>query len=424
MKQGLDWLLRLRWLAAATMGVFASVGAMVYGIAIPWPLVLGVMAVVAATNLFLQWNPPPNGDAARRWLGTLIFGDVFLLTILLYYTGGAHNPFTVLYVLHVTLAVMLLGPLCAWVMVGLCGAGFGLLFFSGHMLIGPDGHAICDDLDFHLQGMLAATVVTGAGVVYFVAHLNRSLMHQREVAAQAREAAEKERQFSSLLGMAAGVAHELATPLGTIALASHELEISSQTAGCLAECVDDVKLIRAEVDKCAQILERMSGSVRSAAGVETRPVRLDELQALLEHYLAPSVAARMEWRWCSPIPQEATIPGDDSLLILGNIIRNGWEAADGASPVVIEVRLDEEQAYFQISDQGPGMTPATLSRLGEPFFSTKKNHGSGMGLGFFLAQSMVEKLGGHVEVVATSPTGTSIAVVIPLLKAQTALLSA
>jgi len=418
--RGLEWLVRLRWWASATILFFSVFASVVYSVAIPWVLICAVIALVAATNAWLHFHKPGQASAIHRWLVGLIFVDVILLTVLLYYTGGAHNPFTVLYVLHITLAVMLLNAKYAWFMVGLCGAGFGLLFFSNHMLIGPTGEAVCDDLDFHLQGMFAATVVTGAGVVYFVAHLSRSLAQLREVAAQARGLAEKERHFSSILAMAAGVAHELATPLGTIAIASRELEISSETTGCNAECCQDVKLIRKEVDKCAQILARMGGAVNSAPDQASPPVPMHEIQPLLASYLPPEIAAGIQWQQPGTFPQSALLSSGDLLIILGNVVRNAWESTGGNLPVSVSMRPAKGNvAVFTVTDNGPGMKPEILQRLGEPFFTTKTNQRAGMGLGFFLAKSLTERRGGNILVESAPGSGTCITIELPFCSGET-----
>jgi len=417
--RGLEWLTRLRWWASATILFFSVFAAIFYRVAMPWALIFVVIALIATTNIWLQFKKPCQTWAIHRWLVALIFGDVMLLTLLLYYTGGAHNPFTVLYVLHIMLAVMLLQAKYAWFMVGLCGTGFWLLFFSNHMLIGPGGEAVCDDLDFHLQGMLAATVVTGAGVVYFVAHLNRSLKHLRGIAAQARDLAEKERHFSSILAMAAGVAHELATPLGTIAIASRELELSSQTTGCNAECCQDVQLIRREVEKCAQILRRMGGAVNSPPDQPSSPVPVEEIQPLLVNYLPGEIAAKMQWHQPATLPRHAILPSNDLLIILGNLVRNAWEATGGDSMVAVSLLPgDGDIARFEITDKGPGMKPEILQRLGEPFFTTKTNQQAGMGLGFFLSKALTERRGGSLRVRSAPGAGTSITVEIPFCESQ------
>lgn len=412
--RGLDWLVRLRWLAAATILFFAALAAWVYSIQMPWGLVGAVTGLVIMSNLAVRVAHPSTGGEIRKWLAGLIFGDVLLLTMLLYFTGGAHNPFTVLYVLHITLAVMLLGAGPAWLMVGLCGAGFGLLFYSGHMLIGPGGGAVCNDLDFHLQGMLAATVVTGAGVVYFVTHLHRSLEELRRSARLASGIAEKERNLAAVLSMAAGVAHELATPLGTIAIASRELELSSQENCCNQECRNDIHLIRNQVQLCSNILQRMGNLARRTNQADGEKISPSDIPLLVTEFLSPQIAAAVEWD-AEPPPPGVVVPGDDIPLILGNVLRNAWEATgQGQGTVRVTLRSSADSVLVSICDGGPGMDEATLARLGEPFFSTKSNAGGGMGLGFFLSKSLVEMRGGSINVQSAPGKGTCVTVRLPL----------
>lgn len=400
---GLFWLLRLRWLAALGILLLSGTSVWLFGLRLPWALISGAVLVILASNAAALWVRPVSERAVNRWLVGLIFGDGLLVTVLLYFTGGAHNPFTVLYVLHITLAVILLNGAWAWFLVLLCGAGFGLLFTSDHMLIGPEGVPVCDDLNFHLQGMLAATVAAGGGVVYFVTHLNQGLRRLREENARAREAAARERHFSALITMAAGVSHELATPLGTIAVASRELEVAAQSGCCNAACIGDIRLIRSEVLRCRRLLEKIAAPEPGDGQADSTGMRVDDLRRALGEILPESGAERVEWKqggFDGMVPRGRMI-----LHALGVLVKNGLEASGPSGKVEVRVERSAGALRWTITDSGSGMAPEVLSRAGEPFFTTKPP-GSGMGLGIFLARRMLEKGGATLRMECPSGGGT------------------
>ena len=404
---GLLWLLRLRWIACLGILLVCGLGVWFYGIRLPWGVIGGVVAAVAASNLLARrMVGKPGVDPAR----ILVFGDVLLLTILLYFTGGAHNPFTVLYLLHITLAVILLDGLAAWCAVVLCGGCFALLFSSSHMLIGSSGQALCDDLDFHLRGMLAATVVAGAGVVYFVTHIGAAARAHREIAERSREVLEREQRFVSVATLAAGLAHELATPLGTIALASKELENEARETCGNPSCLADVRLIRQEVDRCRTILERIGNeAVRTPeeGASLTPPHRIREG---LPAYLPGGFIDRVRWQIGPDLPP---IAGSESCVLrsLAVLVKNACEAAP-LKPVDVHVFACGDTVNIEVSDQGPGMSREILARLGEPFFTTKAP-GVGMGLGFFLVRALAENLRGSVDVESRVGAGTRVTLSLP-----------
>lgn len=411
LSNGLFWLLRLRWIAAGGIVLLSGFSGVWFGLRLPWSLLLGIAAAVVFTNLLVIALRPLRKEQIRRWTLGLILGDIVLLTLALYYTGGAHNPFTVLFVLHTTLAVMLLDWRWAWFVVGLCGGCFALLFSSHHMMIGPEGTSVCDDLDFHLQGMFAATVITGGGVVYFVTHLNRSLEAMRVTTAQAREIAEKERRFASLVTVAAGVSHELATPLGTIAVASRELELSGEEGEISAPAMEDVLLIRREVERCRKILGRMGEELNRPDAGADRFLALGELRATLEASLPEEQFSRIFWEIQAP---DERIPMSDGALlqVVSILVKNACEAVPDGSPIQILARTEKETLELVIKDTGVGMSPETLERFGEPFF-TSKPQGQGTGLGVFLAKALVEKSGGRLLATSVLKKGTEILLSLP-----------
>ncbi len=412
---GLRWLIRLRWMAGVGIPLLVFFARWRYDIAFPWGVVWGVFLCVVVGNL-AAGGLSKRGVPEARLSTALVLGDILLLTCLLYYTGGAHNPFTVLYLLHITLAVMLLSGAMAWLAVVLCGGSFAFLFSSGHMLVTRAGVPLCTDLNFHLQGMLVATVVAGAGVVYFVTRLNASLLAQGKIIERSRALAEREKRLASVATLAAGLAHELATPLSTIAVVSKELESASSELCHNPACQEDVRQIRKEVERCRAILQRIGNQAVTEEVCQTRPVVADTLPARLEPFLPLHLTGRVKWKFRHPLPALVTQP-EPLLRALAVLVKNALDASKDGQRVGIEVSQEAGSSGWRISvrDHGCGMTQETLDHLGEPFFTTKEP-GAGMGLGFFLARALIERIEGKIEVESQLNVGTVATIVIPNLQ--------
>lgn len=410
---GLHWLLRLRWLSLAGQIVVCSASYWILGLQLPIAILVGCMLFTGATNLAL-WLTNKDLENHSVWvIPAVIACDIAVLTIMLYYTGGAHNPFSTLYALLITLAAILLPAWAAWSAVGLCGLGFSLLFRSEHFLLDREGVRCCDDLDFHLQGMWISMVITGAAVAYFVTRLRRDLDKHRTQIANSREKDERQRRFAGLTTLAAGVAHELATPLGTIAVISKDLERQACTVCKDSACKTDAKLIREEVARCRAILDRLD---ERAAGDLHQPetVPLREITTRLPALLDASHADCIEWK-IHPAEAIATLPIDPFLRSLAVLVKNSCEAAAPSPRVEIVLTRTPGQLEATVRDNGSGIDPEVRARLGEPFYTTKPT-GSGMGLGLFLVRTFVENYDGTMTIHSDSGGGTSVTLLLPQKK--------
>jgi two-component system sensor histidine kinase RegB len=210
--------------------------------------------------------------------------------------------------------------------------------------------------------------------------------------------------------LSAGAAHELASPLSTIALASSELlrRLPRGSEGATAR--DDVLLIKSQVERCRAILDQLASEAGQAKGSG-----FGELgwQAILERGLLGFDRSRLELE--TPTGDDVKLTGSLPAVsqALRNLVSNAFDASGPAGAVRLEVSQQPGELSFRVEDDGPGMPEAVLARATEPFFTTKPR-GQGMGLGLFLAQSVAEQMGGRLELSSLPGRGTRASLILPV----------
>lgn len=390
----LPWLIRLRWWAVGLQLV--AVGLAAQATSLSWPPLVAVIGGVGLSNLVLT----RLGDGIIRWV--LIF-DTLALTLLLHFSGGAANPFTVLYVVHVALAAVLIGPRWTWIMAALSVGCFGVLFLSS-----PGDEGLVHDaaaMQAHLIGMWVGYALVGVTIAWFVSRLAATLRVREVELERARAQAERSARLASLSTLAGGAAHEMGSPLATVAVVVGELQRSCAAGEVPADLGDDLTLIQAEIARCREILAELSADFGAPVGEGVAPVGLTELATSLQQLdpaliiAAPELAARL--------PRRAMTRA------LSNLLRNARRAAGPAGRVELRITAGE-QLRFCVSDDGPGVAPEVLTRIGEPFFTTQRA-GEGMGLGVFLARRVAEELGGALHITSTVGQGTTVTMELPKL---------
>lgn len=409
----LDWLVRLRWGAVAgQLGTILVAQALWGGLPVTWLLV--PVAALAASNALVA--------AGRKRLGTprLLCGaaltlDTLLLTALLALSGGAYNPFSVLYLVHIALAATVLGARWTWFLAALSIACYGLLFLARQP--GPHAGHGAEELGVHLQGMWVAFVVAALLTAYFVVRLSSDLERREAAMASMRERAARQERLAAVTTLAAGAAHELGTPLATIAVASRELErqIRSLPEPQSRALAEDAALIRSELERCRAILDRLAADSGNRPGEAPQAVDAPGLVAEIVAGLPAAERARLRVEEARP-GKGPSVPRGALVQVALSLLQNAFEAGKG--PVRLAVEASPSRLVLRVEDEGCGMPPEVLARAGEPYFSTK-TPGAGLGLGLFIARSLSEQMGGRlrlesspgrgtratVEVDAPSPTG-------------------
>lgn len=426
-----SWLVRLRWGAIA--GQVAAIVFVHYGMSMPLPLAW-LALVIGAAMLFnlgcTYWVRTPH--AVREPMAASAMAvDVALLTALLYFTGGPSNPFSFLYLVHIALAAVVLRSWWTWSLVALSLVCFGALFVvqhddphAGHRMMGHMDHGMHDGgMSLHLQGMWVAFGIAAAFIVYFVSRVTRDLSAREAELLRVRAVAGRNENLAALATLAAGAAHELATPLSTIAIAAKELEQSLERAvGTPADAsgqhvqdatvLEDVRLIRSEVARCRAILQQLSVEAGQSAGegaVRTRPevIATLALEGLVEHARVDRAMGTSTGEPCLLLPEQAVA------LALRGLLKNALEASTGRVVMRVHAAESSHECVVEVIDQGSGMPESVVARVGEPFFTTKPP-GQGMGLGVFVARALCEQVGGKLEIESTVGRGTTVRMRFPL----------
>jgi two-component system, sensor histidine kinase RegB len=402
-----SWLIKLRWGAIAGQVVTIFGVERLMGIPLPLAPLFAIIALEFATNagcVFIARGGRPVED---WWAGAIMALDTLLLTGLLYLTGGPFNPFGFLYLVQIALASVILRARWTWALVALSLVGSGFLFLD-HRPLPIDGP---DHMHVHLRGMWVAFGVAASFIVYFLMRVRRALADRDGDLAAARHLAARQERLASLATLAAGAAHELSTPLSTIALAAKELEHHLMRAGA-DPSLDDVRLIRQQVDRCRAILERMAADAGESAGEHLQPVPIGELVAASLDGLRELPRVRVEVP-TAEAERRLTLPRRAVAQAIGSVLKNAQDASPDDHEVVLHAQASGGFLCIEVRDRGSGMAPAVLARAGEPFFTTKAP-GRGMGLGLFLTRAVVERLGGQFRIDSDPGRGTTAVLELPL----------
>jgi two-component system sensor histidine kinase RegB len=398
----LDWLVRLRWGAVLGETLTVAVSVAVLGPGLPLARLTGLIAILAASNLLLT-AVRRRVSAARGLCGAALSLDVLLLSALLYATGGPNNPFSVLYLVYITLAAVVLGVWWTWFVAALSIGGYALLFAAHMPMKYLDHHG--PEMSLHLQGMWVAFIVAAILTASFVVKLSSAIDRRDAALAKMREREARHARLAAVTTLAAGAAHELGTPLATIAVAAKELErairsLPSDHAGAL---LDDAALIRSELERCRAILSQLATGTGQMPGEAPEELRADDLLAAIVDALPVAERRRLE-----PAARGngnvVRLPRAPLVQLTLNLLRNAFDAADGG--VALSVEGSVAGLCIRVHDDGPGMAPELLARVGEPFFSTKPT-GAGLGLGVFIARTLAEQMGGSLALDSSPGHGTT-----------------
>jgi two-component system, sensor histidine kinase RegB len=363
---------------------------------LPWLALL--LLVSGLTWVRLRFPRPVTESELAGQLGA----DVFLLCGTLYVSGGPANPFVSVLLLPLTLAVVSLRGGALWLVAGATVAGYSALMLWHQPLDIPE-HDHAAAFQLHVVGMWMNFLLSAGLIAVFASAMLHAVRRRDLQLVAARERVLRDERVLALATFAAGAAHELGTPLSTVAVVARELERDAGTSS------EDLRLLVGQVEQCKRILSRLTAGA-AAAAMETpraRPVTAVVDEALSRWSLIrPEHEIVTQWRGQGSAPQ---IVADETLTqTLVNLLNNAADASAGR--VEIEGEWDDAEIGIEIRDRGPGITAAVAARAAEAFFTTKRG---GQGLGLFLANATVERMGGRVHMFNREGGGACTRIILP-----------
>jgi two-component system sensor histidine kinase RegB len=403
----------LRWLAVAGQSAALFLVYFALGYSLPILYCACAIAVSAALNVVLALRYPPTHRLTNREATFYLAFDVLQLAALLYLTGGMTNPFALMFVAPVVIAATTLNLGNVLILAGIAFASVSLIGVV-HLPLPWPAHEALVLPQLYQAGIWTALVIgIGFTSVYAWRIASESARMSAGLAAT-QLALAREHRLAALGALATAAAHELGTPLGTIAVVARELERALPENS--AE-VEDVRLLRQQAERCRAIIARLANPEEALVGATARLPLGAFLDDIAAHHRGEDVeiTASLAMPKDSPIPQVWRAP--ELLHGLGNIIEN---AADFASATVaVSARWDEQFLDISVADDGPGFAPEIFEALGEPYITSRPGHHAlgetdmgpqgpldeheGMGLGFFIAKILLEQTGGVVQ--AENPPG-------------------
>ena len=404
----------LRWLAIGGQSAALFLVYFAFGFSLPLVYCAIAIAASAVLNMVLAVRYPATHRLANREASYYLAFDVVQLAALLYLTGGITNPFALMFLAPVVIAAATLNLGNTLMLAGITFVAVSVIGVVHRPLPWPAGETLA--LPPLYQSGIWAALMIGIGFTSIYAWRMASESTRMSAGLAATQLAlAREHRLAALGALATAAAHELGTPLGTIAVVARELERALPENS--AE-IEDVRLLRQQAERCRAIIARLADPEQSMLGATARL----PLGALLDDLAAPYrgddldiiVSVPME---DSPATQPQVWRVPELLHGLGNILEN---AADFATHQMrISAAWDDASLNIVIEDDGPGFAPEIFERIGEPYVTSRPGHHAlseneigpkdrleqheGMGLGFFIAKILLEQTGGMVKASNTMP---------------------
>lgn len=417
----LQTLIRLRWVALS--GQTAAVLFVYFGLGFTLPLAACVTAIgiAALFNLTLQLRYPPN----KRLLSTpamLLLGfDLLQLALLLYLTGGLQNPFSLLLVVPVAVSAST-QPRRITIVIGALAVFCASVLLAFHMplpWLSPEQQELPL---LYKTGIWTALVCC---IIFMGAYASRTAQENRTMS-DALAATElvlaREQKLSALDGLAAAAAHELGTPLSTIALVATELEREVPKDSPLYE---DVQLLRSQAARCREILGSLTANTEEQDAMYSQMSLGHLIEEVIEPYrifdkTIEVVLLPTQSKNGTSQPEPVISRNAGLMHALTNLVENAVDYAK--SKVVITGRWSADSINIVITDDGPGIAPQIIRHLGEPYITSRprladkefSGESEGMGLGFFIAKTLLERVGGNLALKNKTPPATGAIIEISL----------
>ena len=395
----LDTILRLRWLAA--LGQLTAIFVVARGLEFDVPVIacVAIVGISALLNLALQIAFNPMQRLEPVYAAALLALNIVELAALLFFTGGLQNPFSFLFLGPVLISATVL-PIRLTVAIGLLAVACAsaLVFFHLPLPWDSDDPLVLPPI--YLLGVWLSIVLAIGVTSLYAFQATEEARKLSDALAATELVLTREQHLTQIDGLAAAAAHELGTPLSTIFLISRELEKSVQ-GNVLAneQLAADLKTLREQTQRCRDILAKITQLSASGAPFDRMP-----LSTLIEETVAPhrDFGVAIKVRLAVAAAREPVGARNPAILYgVGNILENAVDFA--RTTVEVNAWWNADTVEIVISDDGPGIAPHILKRIGEPYLSRRRGtdeaHGghSGLGLGVFIARTLLERTGAKVS---------------------------
>jgi two-component system sensor histidine kinase RegB len=374
-----------------------------------WQPMLLTVATLAGINLLTWLRLRSSKPVSNPELFAQLCVDVLALSILLYYGGGSTNPFVSLYMLPLVIAAATLPARYTWSMAAITAACYSVLMLYYIPL--PHAHHHDSDSAFnaHVMGMWFGFVISAMVVAYFVVQMAQAVRNRDEMLVRVREEILRNERIVALGTQAAGAAHELGTPLSTMSVVIGELRHDTNAQ---PEWHEPLTILDEQVRGCKRILDKILANAQDSGAAVQLPADRLVAEVLDEWQLLRPTA---QYQYHNSDAQPAPLVSADATLraALMNLLNNAADAAPQS--IDIETHWDANRFMLEIHDHGKGLSEEAGLKAGSAFFTTKSE---GRGLGLFLANATVERLGGTVRLFNRETGGATTQLILPLAGAQ------
>jgi two-component system, sensor histidine kinase RegB len=437
-RQNLKWLFILRNMMILGEGFLVVM--FVYGlnIQIPeqqlWLVIVAIIAFNVYTSMRLQTDDP----VTELEVFSQICIDVLSIAALLYLTGGASNPITWVFLLPLIITAIMLPQAYAWYTVILTTSMYSILIafnvplpsIEPHMP-GPDllypsvntmstemmqkVHKVSDShyYNLHMFGMWFGFVFSAGLVAFFVAELAKTLKNQERKLAEARENALRDERVVALGTLAASAAHDMGTPLGTIAIVVHDL-IQDHPVRHFPEFNEKMQIMQNQINRCKEALSLMSASAGEMRAESGKVMLLSNyLDDVLDQWRTHKPTAKLQLFIDPDIAVDANIIAERTLThALINILNNAVEASGPEQGIEFHAHWNRTELTLKVRDYGPGFPVELVDFIGKQPVTSKNK---GLGVGLFLTYSTIHRLGGKIELSNMQTGGACVEINLPLL---------
>ncbi len=403
----------LRTIAIPGAAVALLAAGRFYNLPIRVAPLLTIILVLALVNFWTWRRLQTAGVIPNGEFFTQMLIDVTALTGILYYSGGATNPFAYMFLIPLAISATVLPRRYTWPMAAITAAAYSFLLFYRVPLppfSQPDGGPT---FAVHVVGMWLGFVLSAGLIAQFVVSMGETLREQERTLSEARERALRDERIVAVATVAAGAAHELSTPLATMALVTTELteEYPSER---YPELHANLQLLKGQIRKCKDSLSVISAAAGADRADAARPVRVD---AFIRHAVAE--VRRLRPGAVINVDIRGERPGPDVIVerTLTQALLNVLHNAVDASPADVRVicAWNSERVRIDVQDRGPGISLKSLKPGGTPGKSTKD---SGLGLGLFLTHTALSHMGGDISFGEAPGGGAQVTVDLPLAHLQ------